>query len=59
MWQDKLYQISFIDKLVGWLRGPNGREKFRSVLYEVAQRAYRYARRAAHRRPLPRISAST
>ena len=38
MWQDKLYQISFIDKLVGWLRGPNGREKFRSVLYEVAQR---------------------
>ena len=22
MWQDKLYQISFIDKLVGWLRGP-------------------------------------
>lgn len=45
MWQDKLYQISFIDKLVGWLRGPNGREKFRSVLYEVAQRAYRYAQK--------------
>lgn len=45
MWQDKLYQISFIDKLVGWLRGPSGREKFRSVLYEVAQRAYRYAQK--------------
>ena len=45
MWQDKLYQISFIDKLVGWLGGPNGREKFRSVLYEVAQRAYRYAQK--------------
>lgn len=45
MWQDKLYQISFIDKLVGWLRGPNGREKFRSVLYEVAQWAYRYAQK--------------
>ena len=45
MWQDKLYQISFIDKLVGWLRGPNGREKFRNVLYEVAQRAYRYAQK--------------
>ena len=28
MWQDKLYQISFIDKLVGWLRGPNGRRKY-------------------------------
>ena len=45
MWQDKLYQISFIDKLVGWLRGPDGREKFRGVLYEVAQRAYRYAQK--------------
>ncbi|WP_301859756.1 DUF445 domain-containing protein [uncultured Megasphaera sp.] len=43
MWQDKLYQISFMDKFVAWLRGPGGRKKFRALLYEVAQRAYRHA----------------
>lgn len=26
MWKDKLYQISFMDKAVDWLRGPQGRE---------------------------------
>lgn len=47
MWQEKLYQISFMDKLIDWLRSPSGREKFRSLLYEVAQRAYRYAQQGA------------
>ena len=45
MWQDKLYQISFIDKLIDWVKSPGGREKFRSILYEIAQRVYRYAQK--------------
>lgn len=47
MWQEKLYQISFMDKLIGWLRSPSGRDKFRALLYEIAQRAYRYAQQGA------------
>lgn len=47
MWQEKLYQISFMDKLIDWLRSPSGREKFRVLLYEIAQRAYRYAQQGA------------
>ncbi|KMO86570.1 hypothetical protein AB840_07590 [Megasphaera cerevisiae DSM 20462] len=43
MWQDKLYQISFMDKVTTWLKSPGGNEKFRTLLYEVAQRFYRYA----------------
>lgn len=45
MWQDKLYQISFIDKIIDWVKSPSGREKFRSVLYEIAQRVYTYAQK--------------
>lgn len=47
IWQDKLYQISFMDKLISWMRSPGGREKFRAVLYEVAQRAYHYAEKGS------------
>ena len=47
MWQDKLYQISFMDKFIGWLRSPSGREKFRALLYEVAQRAYNHAQKGS------------
>lgn len=47
MWHDKLYQISFIDKLMAWLKSDTGREKFRNVLYEVAQRAYHYAEKGS------------
>ena len=47
MWQDKLYQISFMDKFIGWLRSPGGREKFRALLYEVAQRAYNHAQKGS------------
>ena len=47
MWQDKLYQISFMDKFIGWLRSPSGREKFRTLLYEVAQRAYNHAQKGS------------
>lgn len=45
MWKDKLYQISFIDKAVDWLRGPQGREKLRTGLYEVALRAHQHIQR--------------
>lgn len=47
IWQDKLYQISFMDKLISWMRSPGGREKFRAVLYEVAQRAYHHAEKGS------------
>lgn len=47
MWQDKLYQISFMDKFIDWLRSPSGREKFRTLLYEVAQRAYTHAQKGS------------
>ena len=45
VWQDKLYQISFIDKLMNWLQSPSGRERFRTLLYEVAQRVYTYTQK--------------
>ncbi|WP_296826398.1 DUF445 domain-containing protein [uncultured Megasphaera sp.] len=45
MWKDKLYQISFIDKVVDWLRGDQGREKLRTGLYEVALRAHQHIQR--------------
>ena len=47
MWREKLYDISFVNKAIDWLRSPDGREKFRSVLYEVAWRAYEYAQRGS------------
>lgn len=47
VWQDKLYQISFMDKLTGWLQSPSGRERFRTLLYEVAQRVYTYTQKGA------------
>jgi uncharacterized membrane-anchored protein YjiN (DUF445 family) len=45
LWQNKLYSISFMDKLINWLQSPNGRDKFRAILYEVAQRIYQYAQK--------------
>lgn len=47
VWQDKLYQISFIDKLTAWLQSPEGRERFRTLLYEVAQRVYIYTQKGS------------
>lgn len=47
LWQDKLYQISFMDKLTNWLQSPSGRERFRTLLYEVAQRVYTYTQKGA------------
>ena len=47
IWQDKLYQISFMDKLMEWLQSPKGRERFRALLYEVAQRVYKYTQKGS------------
>ncbi len=45
IWQDKLRNISFIDKLSVWLREPAGKEKFRNLLYAVSIRAYGFAQK--------------
>ena len=45
MWQDKLDQFSFMDRLISWLQSPQGRVQFRSLLYEIAQRSYGYAKK--------------
>ena len=47
LWQDKLYQISFMDKLMDWLQSPKGRERFRMLLFEVAQRVYKYTQKGS------------
>lgn len=46
MWKDKLYTVSFVDKFTNWLTSGGGREKFRALLYEVAQQAYEYGRQS-------------
>lgn len=50
MWQDKLYSISFIDRIIAWLETPSGREKFRALLYEAAQKVYLYAKEDTSKR---------
>lgn len=44
MWRDKLYQVSFVDRFNSWIEKSEGREKFRALLYEVAQQVYNYGR---------------
>ena len=46
MWKDKLYTVSFVDKFTNWLTSSGGREKFRTLLFEVAQQAYEYGRQS-------------
>ena len=45
MWQDKLYNVSFVDKIINWVTSPDGNKRFRGLLYEIAQRIYQYAQK--------------
>ncbi len=42
IWRDKLYSLSFVDKFRAWLNTPEGRERFRNILFEGAKQVYAY-----------------
>ena len=45
MWQERLWKFSLVDRLQKWLSSEDGREKFRALLFQIAQQVYNYARR--------------
>ncbi len=45
IWKDRLWKFSLVERLERWLSSEDGREKFRAVLYQIAEKVYTYARR--------------
>ena len=45
MWEDRLWKFSLVDRLQKWLSSEDGKQKFRTLLYQIAEQIYRYARR--------------
>ncbi|MGE1062046.1 DUF445 family protein [Megasphaera paucivorans] len=45
MWEEKLDKFSLTSRISIWLSSEQGHKKFRSFLYEIAERIYGYARK--------------